>query len=52
MFPGVYARVEDNYIAGQGQLIAKLPGLFTVANVHGGGELARGEFMRYFAEAA
>jgi hypothetical protein len=52
MFPGVPARVEDSYIAGQGQLIAKLLGLFTVAEAHGGDELARGEFMRYFAEAA
>ncbi len=52
MFPGVSARVEDSYIAGQGQLIAKLLGLFTVAHAHGGGELARGEFMRWFAEAA
>ena len=52
MFPGVPARVQDSYIAGQGQLIAKLLGLFTVAEAHGGGELARGEFMRYFAEAA
>jgi hypothetical protein len=52
MFPGVPARVEDSYIAGQGQLIAKLLGLFTVADARGGGELARGEFMRYFAEAA
>ena len=51
MFPGVPARVEDSYVAGQGQLIAKLLGLFTVANAHDGGELARGEFMRYFAEA-
>ena len=51
MFPGVPARVEDSYIAGQGQLIAKLFGLFTVAAAHGGGEMARGEFMRYFAEA-
>lgn len=52
MFPGVPACVEDSYIAGQGQLIAKMLGLFTVAEVRGGGELARGEFMRYFAEAA
>jgi hypothetical protein len=52
MFPGVPAHVEDSYIAGQGQLIAKLLGLFTVAEAHGRGELARGEFMRYFAEAA
>jgi hypothetical protein len=52
MVPGVPARVEDSYIVGRGQLIAKLLGLFTVAEAHGGGELARGEFMRYFAEAA
>jgi hypothetical protein len=52
MFPGVPAHVEDSYIAGQGQLIAKLFGLFTVADAHGGFELARGEFMRYFAESA
>ena len=52
MFPGVPARVEDSYIAGQGRLIAKLLGLFTVADAQGDGELARGEFMRYFAEAA
>lgn len=52
MFPGVPARVVDSYVAGQGQLIAKLLGLFTVADAHGGGELARDEFMRYLAEAA
>jgi hypothetical protein len=52
MFPGVPARVVDSYVAGQGRLIAKLLGLFTVADAHGGGELARGEFMRWFAEAA
>jgi hypothetical protein len=52
MFPGVPAQVEDSYIAGQGRLVAKLLGLFTVVSVHGGGEVARGEFMRWFAEAA
>ncbi len=52
MFPGVPARVVDSYVAGQGRLMAKLLGLFTVAEAHGGGELARGEFMRWFAEAA
>lgn len=52
MFPGVPARVVDSYIAGQGRLHAAVLGLFTVADVHGGGEIARGEFMRYFAEAA
>jgi hypothetical protein len=52
MFPGVPAHVEDSYIAGQGRLIAKVLGLFTVAESQGAGEIARGEFMRYFAEAA
>lgn len=52
MFPGVAAHVVDGYIAGEGQLRAALLGLFTVADVHGGGEIARGEFMRWFAEAA
>ena len=52
MFAGVPARVVDSYVAGQGRLLAKLLGLFTVADVHGGGEMARGEFMRYVAEAA
>lgn len=50
MLPGVPARVVDSYVAGQGHLIAKLLGLFTVAEAQGGGELARGEFMRWFAE--
>ncbi len=52
MFPGVPASVLDSYVAGQGRLKAKLLGLLTVAEAHGAGELARGEFMRYFAEAA
>jgi hypothetical protein len=52
MYPGITAQVEDSYIAGQGRVLAKLLGLFTVAEVQGGGEYALGEFMRYFAEAA
>ncbi len=51
MFPGVPAHVEDSYIAGQGRLKAKLFGLLTVADSQGDGEIARGEFMRYFAES-
>jgi hypothetical protein len=51
MFPCVPAHVEDSYIAGNGSLYAKLFGLFTVANSHGDAEIARGEFMRYFAES-
>jgi hypothetical protein len=50
MFPGLPAHVEDSYIAGHGRLIAKVLGLFTVADSQGEGEIARGEFMRYFAE--
>ena len=52
MLPGVAVRVVDSYIAGEGLLHAAVQGLFTVADVRGGGELARGEFMRFFAEAA
>ena len=52
MFPGVVAHVHDSYIAGTGTLHAAMLGLFTVADVQGGGEIARGEMMRYFAEAA
>lgn len=52
MLPGVPVRVVDSYIAGEGRLRAAVLGLFTVAEVHGDGEIARGEFMRFFAEAA
>jgi hypothetical protein len=51
MMPGLPVRVVDSYIAGQGLLSAAILGLFTVADVSGDGEIARGEFMRYFAEA-
>ncbi len=52
MLPGIVAHVHDSYIAGEGRLHAAMLGLFTVADVHGGGEIARGELMRYFAEMA
>ena len=51
MLPGLAANVHDSYIAGTGTLHAAMLGLFTVAEVQGGGEIARGELMRYFAEA-
>ena len=51
LLPGVPVHVEDSYIAGQGRLIAKVLGLFKVADSRGAGEIARGEFMRYFAES-
>ncbi len=52
MLPGVRALVVDSYIVGKGLLQATVQGLFTVADVQGDGEIARGEFMRWFAEAA
>ena len=52
MLPGLVAHVHDSYIAGVGTLHAAILGLFTVAEVQGGGEIARGELMRYFAEMA
>lgn len=52
MLPGVAVRVVDSYIAGEGLLRAAILGMFTVADVSGGGEIARGELMRFFAEAA
>jgi hypothetical protein len=52
MAPGLATRVVDSFIAGEGLLHAAVLGLFTVAKVHGRGEIARGEFMRFFAEAA
>ncbi len=52
MLPGVTVRVVDSYIAGKGLLQAAIQGLFTVADIQGDGEIARGEFMRFFAEAA
>ena len=50
--PGVSVRVHDSYADGEGLLHAAVFGLFSVAHLRGGGELARGELMRFFAEAA
>jgi hypothetical protein len=52
MAPGVAVRVHDGYADGQGLLHAAVFGLFDVAHLRGGGELARGELMRFLAEAA
>lgn len=52
MLPGLIARVYDSHIASVGTLHAAMLGLFTVAQVQGDGEIARGELMRYFAEMA
>jgi hypothetical protein len=50
MLPGLNVRVVDSYITGQGLLRAAVQGLFTMAEQQGDGDIARGEFMRWFAE--
>jgi hypothetical protein len=52
MMPGVPVRVHDAYIAGRGTLHAAVFGLVSVVSVHDTPELARGELMRFLAEAA
>jgi hypothetical protein len=52
MLPGLPVRVHDAYVAGEGVLHASLLGLFSVVDMRGRGEVAEGELMRYFAEAA
>ena len=52
MFAGVFVRVRDAYVAGEGILQAAVFGLFPVANLRDSGELAKGELMRYLAEMA
>lgn len=54
MAPGLPVQVHDAYVQGRGLLHAALLGLFSVARLEGAGtsEIARGEFMRFFAEAA
>src|SRR5436190_2110654 len=52
MLPGLPVGVHDSYIAGVGMLHVAVLGLFKVADLHGGGEIARGELMRFFAEMA
>jgi hypothetical protein len=52
MLPGLTVRVVDSYIVGNGLLHAAVQGLFTMADMRGDGDIARGEFMRWFAEVA
>lgn len=52
MAPGLVARVHDAYIAGEGILHGSLFGLISVVNLRGTPEVAEGELMRFFAEAA
>jgi hypothetical protein len=50
LLPGLTVRVIDSYIVGNGLLKASAQGLFTMADMQGGEDMARGEFMRWFAE--
>ena len=52
MTPGLTARAHNAYIAGEGVLRANLFGLVSLANQRGTPEMAQGELMRFFAEAA
>jgi hypothetical protein len=52
MMPGVPVRVHDAYVAGEGIPHASLLGLFPLVDMRGGGDVAEGELMRFFAEAA
>ncbi len=51
ILPGIPVLVHDAYIAGEGILQAALFGLFSLANLQGTGDIAKGELMRFFAEA-
>ena len=52
MVPGLPVRVHDAYVVGEGVLHASLLGLVPVVDMRGTGEIAEGELMRFFAEAA
>jgi hypothetical protein len=52
VMPGLTVRVHDAYVAGEGILHAALLGLFSVVDLRGTREVAEGELMRFFAEAA
>jgi hypothetical protein len=52
MLPGLNVLVHDAYVAGEGILHPAILGLFTLVDLRGTGEVAKGELMRFFAEAA
>jgi Family of unknown function (DUF6920) len=52
MMPGLPVRVHDAYVAGEGTLHASLLGLLSVVDMRGTSDVAEGELMRFFAEAA
>jgi len=52
MLPGLPVQVHDAYVAGVGILHPAILGLFTLIDLRGSGDVAQGELMRFFAEAA
>ena len=51
-FPGVAAHIHDAYIAGTGLLKVAVFGLIPVADLPESTDLSRGEFIRFWVEAA
>jgi hypothetical protein len=51
MMPGLRMHVHDAYVAGEGILHAAVLGLVPMVNLHGTDEMAKGELMRFLAEA-
>jgi hypothetical protein len=52
MLPGLNVHVHDAYVAAEGILHPAILGLFTLVDMRGTREVAEGELMRFFAEAA
>jgi hypothetical protein len=52
LLPGLPVRVHDAYVAGEGILHPSVMGLFSLLHLQGEGDVARGELMRFFAEAS
>lgn len=52
ILPGLSAHVHDAYVAGGGILEVAAIGLIPMIHLHGTGDIAQGELMRFFAEAA
>lgn len=52
MAPGLAVHVHDAYVDGEGILEPAILGLFTLVNLRDRGEVARGELMRFMAEAS
>lgn len=52
MAPGLDVHVHDAYVGGEGILEPAILGLFSLVKLRDRGEVARGELMRFMAEAA